>query len=448
MSPLAASRISSARHSSTGLRFLNVALTVPWQMLRRARSSRRDGATSTARGTEIPPNRRRVTSSRGAAFSRASTRTCTGFFCVRFSMISKALRTTRYDFGFSTAGASSPGIGSPGTSGVGAAPGAAGSGGGGRTSDSGGAGGGVSGSTGLPHRLLFASPDELVEAYSVHLDDLVSHPGDVPVRPAHAAADPFDQDLVVLVDEVDRAVAHGEGRHLPPVLDELDFHALAECRVRLLRLDRDLLEDDPLRLRGTLERVRFLFEVQHAPLVLSVLPPSRLAFAFQFARREETPCQRSTPVEGALKVMCYIRVASRRNHASAGRAMARSQYGHVTRSSGKYHVSTLPPQFGQVPTKCSCFTASWETNSSVVRSIAPLTRPSLRAFPRSFSVSKRVFPSRCAMTSIGIRRWDFSQFANSTTARSRRHCRTPTAIAMTPGMTVIGPHTYRKSGIS
>ena len=32
---------------------------------------------------------------------------------------------------------------------------------------------------------------------------------------------------------------------------------------------------------------------------------------------------------------------------------ARSQYGHMTRSSGKYHVSTFPPQFGQAPTKCS-----------------------------------------------------------------------------------------------
>src|SRR2546428_657966 len=403
-------------------------------MLRRARSSRRDGATSTARGTEIPPNRRRVTSSRGAAFSRASTRTCTGFFCVRF--------------GFSTAGASSPGTGSPGASGVGAAPGAAGSGGGGGTSDSGGGGGGVSGSTGLPHRFLFAAPDQLVQAHAVHLNDLVPHAGDVPVRPAHAASDPFDQDLVVLVDEVDRAIADGEGGHLPSVLDELDLHALAERGVRLLRLDPDLLEDDPLRLRGALERVRFLFEVQHAPLVISVRPPSGLAFALQFARREETTCQRSTPAEGALKVMCYIRVAARRNHASAGRAMARSQYGHVTRSSGKYHVSTLPPQFGHVPTKCSCFSASWETNSSVVRSMAPFTRPSLSALPRSFSVSKRVFPSRCAIRSILIRRWDFAQFANSTTIRSRRHCRTPTAIAMTPGMTVIGPHAYRKSGMS
>src|SRR2546430_812499 len=259
-------------------------------------------------------------------------------------------------------------------------------------------------STRLPHRLLFSAPDEFVQAHAVHLNDLVSNARNVAVRPAHAAADPFDEDLIVLVDEVDRAVADREGRHLPSVLDELDLHALAQRGVRLLRLDRDLLEHDALRLRRSLERIRFLFQVQDAAFVISVRPAPGLAFALQFARCEQTPCQRATPVGSALKVMCYLRVASRGNHGSAGRATTRSQYGHTTRSSGKYHVSTLPPQFGQVPTKCSCFSASWETNSSVIRSMAPLTRPSLSAFPRSFSVSNRVFPSRCAIRSILIRR--------------------------------------------
>src|SRR2546422_4190776 len=180
-------------------------------------------------------------------------------------------------------GASSAGTASPGTSVGGAGSLAGGSGGGGGSSVSGG-GGGVSGSTGLPHRFLLAAPDELVQAHAVHLDDLVSDARDVSVRPAHAAADPLNEDLIVLVDEVDRAVADREGRHLPSVLDELDLHALTERRVRLLRLDRDLLEDDPLRLRGTLEGVRLLFEVQHTSLVISVRPPSGLAFAFQFAR--------------------------------------------------------------------------------------------------------------------------------------------------------------------
>src|SRR3989454_11450614 len=171
-------------------------------------------------------------------------------------------------------GASSAGTASLGTSVGGAGSLAGGSGGGGGSSVSGG-GGGVSGSTGLPHRFLFAAPDEFVQAHAVHLDDLVSDARDVAVRPAHAATDPLDEDLIVLVDEVDRAVADREGRHLPSVLDELDLHALAQCGVRLLRLDRDLLQDDALRLRRSLERVRFLLQVEDAAFVIPVRPPSR-----------------------------------------------------------------------------------------------------------------------------------------------------------------------------
>src|SRR5437867_11944347 len=111
-------------------------------------------------------------------------------------------------------GASSAGVVSPGTSVGGAGSLAGGSGGGGGSSVSGG-GGGVSGSMGLPHRFLFAAPDELVQAHAVHLDDLVSHARDVSIRSAHAAPDPLDEDLIVLVDEVDRAGADRDGRHLP-----------------------------------------------------------------------------------------------------------------------------------------------------------------------------------------------------------------------------------------
>src|SRR5207247_1715736 len=68
-------------------------------------------------------------------------------------------------------------------------------------------GGGGSAATRLPHGLLFPAADEFVEAHAVDLDHLVPHAGDVPVRPTHTAPDPFDEDLVVLVDEVDRSVA-------------------------------------------------------------------------------------------------------------------------------------------------------------------------------------------------------------------------------------------------
>src|SRR6266550_7231164 len=150
-------------------------------------------------------------------------------------------------FGFSPTGASSEGGASRGVSG--GAEGSAG-GAGGTASGGGGGGGGVSGggggsgSTRLPHGFLFPAADELVEAHAVDLDHLVPHAGDVPVRTAHAASDPFDEDLVVLVDEVDRTVADGEGGHLSAVLDQLDLHALPERGVRLLRFDGDLFEDD------------------------------------------------------------------------------------------------------------------------------------------------------------------------------------------------------------
>src|SRR6266545_3577767 len=194
-------------------------------------------------------------------------------------------------------GAGSPSaVGSDGISGIAEGSGAgAGAGGGGGASGGGGggvSGGGVgSGSMGLPHGLLFPPAHEFVERDAVHLDDLVSDAGDVAVRAPHAAADPFDEDLVVLVDEVDRAVADREGRHLPSVLDELDLHALAQRGVRLLRLDRDLLEDDALRLRRSLERVRFLLQVLLAPLVVPVGPASRLPFVLEFTRCEEAAGQ-------------------------------------------------------------------------------------------------------------------------------------------------------------
>src|SRR5437773_5652423 len=81
-------------------------------------------------------------------------------------------------------------------------------------------GGGGSAATRLPHGLLFPAADEFVEAHAVDLDHLVPHAGDVPVRPTHTAPDPFDEDLVVLVDEVDRSVADSKGGHLSTVRSE------------------------------------------------------------------------------------------------------------------------------------------------------------------------------------------------------------------------------------
>src|SRR5216110_2023267 len=186
-------------------------------------------------------------------------------------------------FGFSTTGASSAG-GAPGGVSGGRAGSAGGAGGRAWGGDAGGGGvsggGGGSGSKRLPHGLLFPAPDQFVEADAVDLDHLVPDAGDVSIGTAHPAPDALDEDLVVFVDEVDRAVAEREGGHLAAVLDELDLHTLAERGVRLLRLDCHFLEDNPLGLRRSFERVRFLLEPPGAPLVL------------QLARREQTPCHK------------------------------------------------------------------------------------------------------------------------------------------------------------
>src|SRR5712691_11172017 len=171
-------------------------------------------------------------------------------------------------FGFSTTGASSAAGASP-PGGVGGACGATV----GSAAGVGGSEGGVSGAVGggspsirLPHRLLFPASHELVEAHAIHLNDFVPNAGDVSVRAAHAPANPFDEDLVVFVNEVDRAVPNRERRHLTTVLDQLDLHALSQRGIRLLRLNRDLFQDDAFRLRRSLQRVGALLEVLHPTL--------------------------------------------------------------------------------------------------------------------------------------------------------------------------------------
>ncbi len=51
------------------------------------------------------------------------------------------------------------------------------------------------------------------------------------------ATESRDEDFVVLIDKVQAAVPRDEGGDLLAVLDELNTHALANGRVRLLRLD-------------------------------------------------------------------------------------------------------------------------------------------------------------------------------------------------------------------
>ena len=141
-----------------------------------------------------------------------------------------------------------------------------------------------------PHRLLLASPDELVQGHVVDLDDLVTHARDVTVGTAHPAADAFDQHLVVLVDEVDGAVADREGGDLAPVLDELDLDALPDGGVGLLGLDPHLLQDDAPGLGRALQGIGLLLELKDPLLVGAVAPPELLPVLLQFSGRVHTSC--------------------------------------------------------------------------------------------------------------------------------------------------------------
>src|SRR5512136_387751 len=134
-----------------------------------------------------------------------------------------------------------------------------------------------------PYGLLFSSLHELVQGHVVDLDDLVSHAGDVSVRPAHPASDTLNQNLVVFVNEVDGSITDGESGDLPAVLDQLNLDALSDCRVGLLCLDPDLLKDDTLGLRRALQRVGFLLQVERPALVIPVTPSVLLSLEFELS---------------------------------------------------------------------------------------------------------------------------------------------------------------------
>lgn len=111
---------------------------------------------------------------------------------------------------------------------------------------------------------------------STDLHDLETHTGNVTLCVA-VATETGDQNLVVLIDEVQATVVGYEGSDFLTVLDELHTHALAHCRVGLLGLDTDLLENDPLSVRAASERLgpflaqKGLLEPLVRPVVLLAL---------------------------------------------------------------------------------------------------------------------------------------------------------------------------------
>jgi len=113
------------------------------------------------------------------------------------------------------------------------------------------------------------------------LHDLETHTGDITLSVA-GATETGDQNLVVLIDEVQATVVGHEGSDLLTVLDQLNTHALTHSGVRLLRLDTDLLENDPLSVRAASERLGPLL-AQVAALVALVRPVVVLALDAQLA---------------------------------------------------------------------------------------------------------------------------------------------------------------------
>ena len=134
--------------------------------------------------------------------------------------------------------------------------------------------------------LLLLLLEESQEGDSGDLDDLETNTGDITLSVARAT-ETRDENLIVLVDEVEATVVGHEGSDLLAVLDELNTHALTHCRVGLLRLDTDLLENDPLGVRAASERLCPLL-AQVTTLVALVRPVVVLAFDAELATRAKS----------------------------------------------------------------------------------------------------------------------------------------------------------------
>ena len=132
-------------------------------------------------------------------------------------------------------------------------------------------------STGLLLLLL----EEGEEADTGHLGDLETHAGNITLGVA-GATETSDKNLVVLIDEVKATVVGHEGSDLLTVLDKLHTHALTHSGVGLLRLDTDLLKNDPLGVGAAGERLGPLL-AQVATLVALVRPVVDAALGTQLA---------------------------------------------------------------------------------------------------------------------------------------------------------------------
>ena len=100
--------------------------------------------------------------------------------------------------------------------------------------------------------LLLLLAEESVEGNIRDLDDLETDTGKI-TDGVTTTAETGDEDFVVLIDKVKATITRDEGSDLLSVLDELDTDALTNGRVGLLGLNTDLLDNNALGVRGSLE---------------------------------------------------------------------------------------------------------------------------------------------------------------------------------------------------
>ena len=107
----------------------------------------------------------------------------------------------------------------------------------------------------------------------------------------------------VLVDEVKATIARDERRNLLAILDELYSHALSDSRVRLLRLNANLLEHDALGVGRATERLGVLL-AQVGLLVILVCPLLRKTVCLELAgavQPSRLPAKKIPLFEGAMR---------------------------------------------------------------------------------------------------------------------------------------------------
>merc|ERR1719491_1999263 len=123
--------------------------------------------------------------------------------------------------------------------------------------------------TSLRTWLLLLLPVQRVQTAARNLHDLETNTWDIPDSVA-APAKASNEYFVVLVDEIQATIPRNECGDLLAILDQLHTAALTDGRVRLLRLDADLLHDDSLRVRSATEGIALVLGPEIGLLVILI----------------------------------------------------------------------------------------------------------------------------------------------------------------------------------